>query len=83
MRIPKRGILIEVKWLDAFDPKYGQRWMRVDKIVKKEKCVIRSAGYVFAATKQYLIISRETAKRQRAGIFYIPLGCVQKVRVLK
>jgi hypothetical protein len=82
MKLPKRGCKIEVTWLDAFDPNYSGHWIWDRAIRKRQAEVISSVGYFFHATKKYLILAGDMSGGQNGRVFYIPLGCIQKVRVL-
>ena len=73
----KKGTRIEIRWIDSFHPTYT--W-RDDCDIKKNDCIeIRTVGYFFHAAKHMLIVSREKAKGQRCGVFYIPRGCIKSV----
>jgi hypothetical protein len=74
----KRGSRIEVRWIDSFHPVYT--WRDECDIKKKDRVNIRSTGYFFHTAKHHLILSREKAKGQRCGVFYIPIGCIRSVR---
>ena len=81
MDIPNKGSLIEVRWIDAFNP--DPRWRPTETIKTKKQCVIYTAGYLIDATDDYLIVSRDKAKGQMSGIFHIPMGTIKSVRRLR
>lgn len=81
MKIPNKGSLIEVRWIDAFNP--DPKWRPTGTIKTKKQCVIWTAGYLVDATDDYLVVGRDKATGQMSGVFYVPMGCIKSVRRLK
>ena len=76
----ERGALLRVTWLDAFNPTFS--WMDESEIAPGSRFKVRSVGYLYHLTDDYLVMSRDKASGCRGGVFYIPVGCIKRVKVL-
>ena len=57
-------------------------WQEEGEIDPDDSYLVKSAGYLYHLNDDYLILSRDSAKGARGGVFYIPVGCIVSVKVL-
>jgi hypothetical protein len=77
----KKNDLLEISWIDSFT--LLNEWVDVKALRKKDPCLIHSVGYFVHQSRQCLIIARGRQQGRINGVFYIPMGCVKKIRKVK
>ena len=80
--IPKRIYpLVEVLWDDATEL---DGWQEEHEEEELKRCLILSVGFLVKKTKSHIVLAMDLSHdRMRNGRSQIPLGMVQKIKVLK
>jgi hypothetical protein len=80
MKLPKlrEGDLVVVRWLDAFGTQ-SVAWVECDEVDLKASYLVESCGRYVGLSKKYLILAGDVGEAAYGRVFYVPLGCIERV----
>jgi len=86
MNALKKGLPVEIEWLDAHNPRIT-KWMnrRMIRRYMNTPLKFRNVGIVLGIKKKMLFLCGAMNRKNDSyqAVFAIPIGCIKKVRVLK
>ena len=73
--------LVLIEWLDAQSMADGG-WQRRKDVEKLTPALVRSVGWIFDETKDYVTLIAHDGDGEVSGDFSIPKACIKKRRVI-